>query len=32
LEFRIGDADVDFLVQFFDDFFRRALGTAKAVS
>src|SRR5258708_133029 len=31
LEFRIGDADVDFLVQFFDDVFRRALWTANAV-
>src|SRR6266576_5526854 len=30
LEFRIGDADVDFLVQFFDDFFWGALWTANA--
>src|SRR5215510_9339626 len=31
LEFRISDADVDFFVQFFDDVFRYALWTAKAI-
>src|SRR4029453_11655675 len=31
LEFWIGDAGVDFLVQFFDDFLRRASWTANAV-
>jgi len=31
LEFRNGDTDVDFPVQFFDDFCRRALWTANAV-
>jgi hypothetical protein len=30
LEFRIGDADVDFLVQFFDDFFWGAPWTTNA--
>src|SRR6516165_417443 len=31
LEFRNGDTDVDFPVQFFDDFCRRVLWTANAV-
>src|SRR5215813_1022716 len=30
LEFRISDAEVDFLVEYFDDFCRRALWTANA--